>query len=76
MGSIILLSPIVIALLLSSDSYCKLMYVGLWSSIMCDVSGPVVDRCWGLSKVMIQWGRWLPSWFVDGSYSNQLRTGS
>jgi hypothetical protein len=35
------------------------------------VSGPVDDRCWGLSKVKIWWGRWLPSWFVDGSCSNQ-----
>jgi hypothetical protein len=49
---------------------------GLWSNILCDVSGPVVDRCRGLSKVVIRWGRWLPSWFVDGFYSNQLRTGS
>jgi hypothetical protein len=40
------------------------------------VSGPVVDRCRGLSKVKIRWVRWLPLWFVDDSYSNQLRTGS
>jgi hypothetical protein len=48
----------------------------LWSSILCDMSAPVVDICRGLSKVVIRWGRWLPSWFVDGSCSNQLRTDS
>ncbi len=74
MGSIVLLSVVVITLMLSRYSYCKMSYVGLWSSILCDVSGPVVDRCQGLRKVMIWWGRWLPSWFVDGSCSNQLRT--
>jgi hypothetical protein len=73
MGSIALLSSVVIASMLSRFSCCKLSYVGLWSSIMCDVSGPIVDRCWGLSKVVIRWGRLLPLWFVDGSCSNQLR---
>jgi hypothetical protein len=29
-----------------------------------------------LCKVEIRWGRLLPSWFEDGSYSNQIRTGS
>jgi hypothetical protein len=53
LGRIALLSPTVIALMLSCLSCCKLSYVGLWSSILCDVSGPVVDRCRGLSKVMI-----------------------
>jgi hypothetical protein len=76
MGSIVLLSLAVIALLLSSYSYCKLSYVDLWYSILCDVSGPVVDRCQGLSKVVIRWGRRLPSWFVDGSCLNLLMTGS
>jgi hypothetical protein len=75
LGRIALLSPTVIALMLSQLSCCKLSYVGWWSSILCDVSGPVVDRCQGLSKFVIWWGRWLPSWFVDGSCSNQLRTG-
>jgi hypothetical protein len=74
MGSIVLLSSAVIAVLFSSISFCKLSYDGLWSSILCNVSGPIVDRCRGLSKVVIQWGRWLPSWFVDGSCLNQLRT--
>jgi hypothetical protein len=76
LGRIALLSPTVIALMLSRLSCCKLSYDGLWSSILCDVSGPVVDRCRGLSKVKIWWGRYLPSWCVDGSCSNQLRTGS
>jgi hypothetical protein len=61
LGSIALLSPAVIALMLSRLSCCKLSYDGLWSSIVCDVSGPVVDRCRGMSKVMIQWAGWLPS---------------
>jgi hypothetical protein len=76
LSKIALLSPAVIALMLSHLSCCKLIYVGLLSSILCDVSGPIVDRCRGLSKVVIWWGRWLPSWFVDGSCSNQLRTCS
>jgi hypothetical protein len=76
MGSIVFLSPVIIALVLSYYSYCKLSYVGLWSSILCDVSGHIVDKCRGLSKVVIQWGRWLPSWFVDASCLNQLRTSS
>ncbi len=76
LGRIALLSPTVITLMLSRLSCCKLSCDGLWSSILCDVSGPVVDRCRGLSKVVIWWGRWLPSWFVDGSCSNQLRTNS
>jgi hypothetical protein len=70
LGKIALLSPAVIALMLSHLSCCKLSYDGLWSSILCDVSGPIVDRCRGLIKVVIWWGRWLPSWFVDGSCSN------
>jgi hypothetical protein len=53
MGSIDLLSPTGIALLFSRLSCYKMSYNGLWSSILCDVSGPVVDRCWGLSKVKI-----------------------
>jgi hypothetical protein len=76
MGRIALLSPAVIALMLSHLSCYKMSYDSLWSSILCDVSGPIVYRCWGLSKVKIRWGRWLPSWFGDGSCSNQLRTGS
>jgi hypothetical protein len=76
LGRIALLSPSIIALMLSRLSCCKLSFVSLWSSILCDVSGPVVDRCQGLSKVVIWWGRWLPSWFVNGSCSNQLRTSS
>jgi hypothetical protein len=76
LGSIALLSPVVIALMLSHLSCCKLSYDGLWCSILCDVSGPVVDGCRGLRKVVIRWGRWLPSWFVDDSCSNQLRTSS
>jgi hypothetical protein len=47
-----------------------LSYDGLWSFILCDVSGPVVDKCWGLSKIKIRWGRWLSSWLVDGSWLN------
>jgi hypothetical protein len=50
--------------------------VVLWSSLLCGVSGPVVDRCRDLSKIMIWWGRLLTSRFVDGSCLNQLRTGS
>jgi hypothetical protein len=61
MGSIALLSPTVIALLLSHLSCYKLSFDGLWSSILCDMSGPVVDRCRGLSKVKIRLGEWLPS---------------
>jgi hypothetical protein len=76
LGRIALLNPAVIALMLSRLSCCKLSYVGLWSFILFDMSGPVVDRCRGLSKVVIWWGRWLPSWFVNGSCSNQLRTSS
>jgi hypothetical protein len=77
MGRIALLSPTVIALVVESIISCdKLSHDGLWSSILCDVSGPVVDRCRGLSKVKIWWGRWLPSWLVNGSCLNQLRTGS
>jgi hypothetical protein len=76
LGRIALLSLAVIALMLSRLSCCKLSYDGLWSSLLCDASGPIVDRCRGLSKVVIWWGRWLPSWFVDGSCSNQLRTSS
>jgi hypothetical protein len=66
---------------LIKSSICDMMsclvvfYESLWSSMLCDVSGHIVDRCWGLSKVKIRWGRWLPSWVVDGSCSNQLRTG-
>jgi hypothetical protein len=26
---------------------------GLWSSVLCDVSGPIVDGCRGLSRVKI-----------------------
>jgi hypothetical protein len=76
LGRIALLSPAVIAFMLSHLSCCKLSYDGLRSSILCDVSGPIVDRCRGLSKVKIWWGRWLPSWFVDGSCLNELRTSS
>jgi hypothetical protein len=76
LGRIALLSSAVIALMLSNLSCCKLSYDGLRSSILCDVSGPIVDRCQGLSKVKIWWGRWLPSWFVEGSCANHLRTGS
>jgi hypothetical protein len=76
LGRIALLSPAVIALMLSHLSCCELSYVGLWSSILCDVTGPIIDRCRDLSKVLIWWGRWLLSWVVDGSCSNQLRTGS
>jgi hypothetical protein len=76
LGRITFLSPAVIACMLSHLSCCKLSCDGLWSSILCDLSGPVVDRCRGLSKVVIWWGRWLPSWSVDGSCSNQLRTSS
>jgi hypothetical protein len=76
MGRIPLLSPTVIALMLSHPSCCKLSDDGLRSSILCDVSGPLVDRYRSLSKVKIRSGRWLPSWFVDGSCLNQLRTGS
>jgi hypothetical protein len=76
MGSIVLLSPAVIVVVLSRYSSCKLSYDGLWSSILCDVSGPIVDKCWVLSKVVIWWGRWLPSRFMDGSCSNQLMTSS
>jgi hypothetical protein len=43
MGSIALLSPTVIALLLSHLSCYKLSFDGLWSSILCDMSGPVVE---------------------------------
>jgi hypothetical protein len=76
LGRVALLSPTVITLMLSCLSCCKLSYDGLWSSIHCDVSRLVVNRCRGLSKVVIWWGRWLPSWFVDGSCSNQLWSGS
>jgi hypothetical protein len=34
----------------------------------------IVVRCRGLSKVVIWWGRLLPSQFLVGSRSNQLRT--
>jgi hypothetical protein len=70
LGRIALLSPTVIALMLSHLPCCKLSCDGLWSSILCDVNGPVLGRCRGLSKVVICWGRRIPSWFVDGSYSN------
>jgi hypothetical protein len=76
MGSIVLLSVVVIALMLSRYSYCKMSYGGLWSSILRDVIWPIVLRCRDLSKVMIWWGKLLPSRFVNGSCSNQLRTGS
>jgi hypothetical protein len=55
LGRIALLSPVVIALMLSHLSCCKLSYDGLWSSILCNVSEPIVDRCRGLSKVVIWW---------------------
>jgi hypothetical protein len=55
LGRIALLSPTVIALMLSHLSCYKLSCDGLWSSILCDVSGPVVDRCQGLSNVVIWW---------------------
>jgi hypothetical protein len=76
MSSIVLLRPVFIALLLSRYSCYKLSYDGLLSSILCDVSELIVDRCRGLSNVVIRWGRWLPSWFVDASCLNQLRIGS
>jgi hypothetical protein len=66
MGSIVLLNPIVIALLLSHYSWCKRSYDGLWSSILRDMVWPIVLRCWGLSKVVIWWGRLLPSKFMNG----------
>jgi hypothetical protein len=76
MGRITLLSPAVIALMSSHLSCYKLSYDGLWSSILCDVGEPVVDRCQGLSKFKIRWERLLSSWLVDGSCANRLRTGS
>jgi hypothetical protein len=56
MGSIVLFSPAVIALVSCRYSWCKMRYDGLWSSILRDVIWHVVLRCRGLSKVMIWWG--------------------
>jgi hypothetical protein len=78
LGSISLLSSVVLVISLSHYSWCKtshwlslpscemwsclvVFYDGLWSSILRDVSGHVVIRCRGLSKVVLWWGRWLPS---------------
>jgi hypothetical protein len=65
MGRIAFLSPTVIVLFWVVHLVVKLSYDGLWSSILFDVSGPVVDRYRGLRKVKIRWGRWLVcGWFL------------
>jgi hypothetical protein len=67
MGRIALLSHAVIVLCRVVSLVVKLSYDGLWSSILCDASGPVVDTCGGLSKGMIPGGE-VATFMVCGRF--------